>query len=243
MAKCLISMFAAVTIFIGVAHAQSQSEEDMVRQNLGKILPDKMGIESVTQTAMEGVYEIQAGAQTMYVYSVGDFVMVGEVYDTGKQVSWSQLRKDEEREVALKELDALSEDTMIIMGDPEGERYITVFTDTDCGWCQKFHKDIPELAKGGLKVRYMMWPRAGLKSESYREAVSVWCADDQGAAMTMAKNRQQVETKDCDNPVEDQYRLGFRLGVQGTPFVMMDNGKVMGGYVPPQELLSEAGLN
>jgi len=189
------------------------------------------------------VYEVQAGPQTMYVYSVGDFILVGEVYDTEERVSWSQLREDKEREVALKELDAMSEDNMIIMGDSEGERYVTVFTDTDCGWCQKFHKDIPELTKGGLKVRYMMWPRAGLNSESYREAVSVWCAEDQGEAMTIAKNRQSVEPKVCDNPVEEHYRLGFRLGVQGTPFIMMDDGKVMGGYVPPQELLSEAGLN
>jgi len=243
MAKRLVLFFAAFAVLFNTAYAQTDSEKDVVRKNLTRILPAHVAVESVELTSMEGVYEVQAGPQTMYVYSVGDFILVGEVYDTEERVSWSQLREDKEREVALKELDAMSEDNMIIMGDTEGERYVTVFTDTDCGWCQKFHKDVPELAKGGLKVRYMMWPRAGLNSESYREAVSVWCAKDQGEAMTIAKNRQRVEPKDCDNPVEEHYNLGFRLGVQGTPFILMDDGKVMGGYVPPEELLSEAGLN
>jgi thiol:disulfide interchange protein DsbC len=221
----------------------AQSEIEAVRNNLEKIIPARMQISSIEQTPMEGVYEVRAGNENLFVYSQGDFIMIGEVFDTDRRVSWAQERREKEKVVAMKDLAAMPESNMIIMGDPEGERYITVFTDTDCGWCQKFHQDIPALQAGGLKVRYMMWPRAGLESESYREAVSVWCAEDQGQAMTIAKNRQQVEPKQCDNPVEEHYELGFRLGVQGTPFIMLDNGKVLGGYVPPDKLLSEAGLN
>lgn len=226
----------------GVVHAQQQGEMDSVRAKLQEIIPERMQINSIEQTAMEGVYHVQAGNEHLYVYSQDEFLMIGEVFDTDRRVSWTRERKDREREVALKELDAMPEDRMIIMGDPEGERYVTVFTDTDCGWCQKFHQDVPALREAGLKVRYMMWPRAGLESDSYREAVSVWCADDQGDAMTRAKARQQIEARTCANPVEEHYRLGFRLGVQGTPFIMLDDGQVLGGYVPPERLLPAAGL-
>jgi len=245
MTRCWFSVatvFAAcLTLLSGGALAQS--EIDAVRNNLKKIIPAQMEIKSIEQTPMEGVYEVRAGNENLFVYSQGEFVMIGEVYDTDRRVSWAQERQDKEKAVAMKDLAAMPESNMIIMGDPEGERYVTVFTDTDCGWCQKFHQDIPVLQAGGLKVRYLMWPRAGLSSESAREAVSVWCAEDQGKAMTIAKNRQTVEPKQCENPVEQHYELGFRLGVQGTPFVMLDNGKVLGGYVPPDKLLAEAGLN
>ena len=237
----LVTLFSVCLTLASQANAQS--EIDTVRQNLEKIIPARMEITSIEQTPMEGVYEVRAGNENLFVYSQGEFVMIGEVFDTDRRVSWAQERREKERAVAVKDLDAMPESNMIIMGDSEGERYITVFTDTDCGWCQKFHQDIPVLEAGGLKVRYMMWPRAGLESESYREAVSVWCADDQGQAMTIAKNRQRVEPRQCENPVEEHYELGFRLGVQGTPFIMLDNGKVLGGYVPPEKLLSEAGLN
>lgn len=224
------------------AFAQDQSEMDTVRAKLSDIIPERMTINSVEQTAMEGVYHVQAGNEHLYVYSKDEFLMIGEVFDTDRRVSWTRERKDREREVAIGELNAMPEDRMIVMGDTEGERYVTVFTDTDCGWCQKFHRDIPALQEAGLKVRYMMWPRAGLSSASYEEAVSVWCADDQGEAMTRAKARQEIETKVCENPVEDHYRLGFKLGVQGTPFIMLDDGQVLGGYVPPEKLLPAAGL-
>ena len=243
-AKKFLTLFAVGTaIQITGNLAWAQSEMDTVRSNLEKILPARMSITDVTQTAMENVYEVTAGSETLYVYSRDKFVMIGEVFDADRRVSWAQERREKSREKALVELAELPESNMIIMGDAEGERYVTVFTDTDCGWCQKFHQDVPALGKGGLKVRYMMWPRAGLNSESYREAVSVWCAEDQGEAMTIAKNRQKVEQKECPNPVADHYALGHRLGVQGTPFVMLDTGEVLGGYVPPKQLLSEAGLN
>ncbi len=236
-------LVAATAIQMISSTAWAQSEMDSVRSNLEKIIPVSMKITDISQTAMESVYEVTAGSETLYVYSKDKFVMIGEVFDADRRVSWAQERREKSREKALAELAELPESNMIIMGDKKGERFITVFTDTDCGWCQKFHQDIPALGKGGLKVRYMMWPRAGLNSESYREAVSVWCADDQGEAMTVAKNRQQVEQKDCPNPVADHYALGHRLGVQGTPFVMLDTGEVLGGYVPPKQLLGEAGLN
>ena len=55
---------------------------------------------------------------------------------------------------------------MILMGEATG-RYVTVFTDIDCTYCRQFHKTVPELQKRGLQVRYLMFPRAGLQSESY----------------------------------------------------------------------------
>lgn len=233
-------LFAMMSMLAGVALAQSEIET--VRANIAKMLPPNMAVSEVSQTPMESVYEVSVGKETLYVYAKKEFVMVGEVYDTEQGVSWSQQRKDKQAIAALAELEALPESEMIIMGDPDGQRFITVFTDTDCGWCQKFHQDIAVLAEGGLKVRYILWPGAGLNSASYDEAVSVWCADDRGKAITTAKNREQVAPKVCDNPIKEHYALGFRLGVQGTPFVMLDTGEVLGGYLPPERLLSVAGL-
>ncbi len=241
MLKCCKLLLATLLMVCGSVWAQSEMES--VRNNLEKILPERMEIKTIDQTVMEGVYEVAAGNESLFVYSQGEFVMIGEVFDTVRRVSLTQERKDQEKAVAFQELAEIPESEMIIMGDPEGTRYVTVFTDTDCGWCQKFHKDVPALQAGGLKVRYMMWPRAGLNSVSYDEAVSVWCAEDQGAAMTTAKSRQEVAPKVCENPIEDHYALGFRLGVQGTPFIMLDDGTVLGGYVAPDKLLGAAGLN
>jgi len=40
----------------------------------------------------------------------------------------------------------------------------------------------------------------------------------------------------CDNPVENQYLLGQRLGLQGTPMMITESGRVIHGYLPPEML-------
>ena len=140
-----------------------------------------------------------------------------------------------------KALASLSTDEMILMGEDTG-RYVTVFTDTDCVYCQRFNQHIAELQERGMQVRYLMFPRAGVGSPSYHEAVSVWCSDDQARAMTIAKSGGVVDEKICENPVEQQYRLGQQLGVRGTPTMILDTGKVIPGFLTPDQLLAEAGM-
>ena len=67
--------------------------------------------------------------------------------------------------------------------------------------------------------------------------MSVWCAADKLAAMTDAKNGKDVPAKTCANPIADDYALGQKVGVNGTPAIFTDDGTQVGGYVPAANLL------
>ena len=231
-----LAYFGVAVVSSGIANADSEMES--VRQNLSKILPSNMPIDSVEPSAMENVYIAEVGTQTMYVYSKDEFVMVGDVYDTERRVN---LGEERQYEAIAGALASIPESDMILMGEAQ-QRYVTVFTDTDCGYCQKFNKNIAELDKRGVQVRYLMFPRAGIGSASYHEAVSVWCAEDQARAMTIAKSGGTVDPKQCENPVAQQFELGQKIGIRGTPTIVLDNGKVIPGYLTPDQLLAEAGI-
>jgi thiol:disulfide interchange protein DsbC len=83
----------------------------------------------------------------------------------------------------------------------------------------------------------MLFPRAGVTSQSYEKAVSVWCSDDPQGELTKAKNGATPELRECENPVREQMALARRLGLQGTPYTITDTGRAIGGYVPAPELL------
>ena len=51
-----------------------------------------------------------------------------------------------------------------------------------------------------------------------------------------------LNQKSCDNPVAQQYQLGQRIGVRGTPTMVLDNGIVIPGFVGPDELLAAANM-
>ena len=48
--------------------------------------------------------------------------------------------------------------------------------------------------------------------------------------------------KTCTNPVDEHVRLGREVGVEGTPTLVLDDGRVVPGYAPAAELLAMLGL-
>ena len=68
--------------------------------------------------------------------------------------------------------------------------------------------------------------------------VSIWCAEDSVQAMNNAKRGGKVVPESCTNTVAQQYELGRRLGVTGTPAIVFENGQMQPGYVPAAQLLN-----
>jgi len=133
-------------------------------------------------------------------------------------------------------LDSVDESKQITFA-PEYPKYdLMVFTDIDCGYCRKLHAQKAEYNQQGIAIHYMAFPRAGIGSNSYDKFVSVWCASEQREALTEAKAGTDPEPKQCDNPIAEQYELGRELGVSGTPSLVMADGQMIPGYVPPEQL-------
>ena len=47
----------------------------------------------------------------------------------------------------------------------------------------------------------------------------------------------------ADNPVADQYMLGQKVGVRGTPALVMENGTLLPGYMSAADLTARMGIN
>jgi thiol:disulfide interchange protein DsbC len=73
--------------------------------------------------------------------------------------------------------------------------------------------------------------------------VTAWCAKDKQATLTKFKSGQAMPLAKCDNnPVKQQYQLGQELGVEGTPALVLSDGRLLPGYVPAQDLAKMLGL-
>lgn len=175
------------------------------------------------------------GGLIAYVSADGKYLLSGNVYDLDTQVNLTASRRNSARAKALA---AASESNMIVFGPANAKMTVTVFTDIDCGYCRKFHSQIAEVNKSGVRVRYMFFPRTGPGTESWTKAEQVWCAADRREALTRAKKGDAVKGKTCgDAAVKSQYELGSDLGVEGTPAIFTQTGDYIGGYVTPAELV------
>jgi thiol:disulfide interchange protein DsbC len=222
---------------IADASATSQSE---ILTALYELTGQNIEAGNIVESPMQGVYQVDMGNRIVYVSKAGGHLLLGDVFDTQRRVSLSEEIKQAK---ALAIVEDIQESEMIVFEPEETKRTITVYTDVDCPYCRKLHQEVPTLVENGVKVRYLWFPRSGINTPSYDKAVSIWCAEDQMAAMNDAKlNNKIVDITCAPNPVASQYDSGRRVGVRGTPTIVVDDGTIIGGYLPAKSLLADLGL-
>ena len=226
--------FSLTTLLAGAAYAGEVPTSVMT--NVAKLAPDATA-DDVSATPIPGLYEVSVGGQVVYLSEDGRYLLRGDLMDIEER---RNLTEDRRKSARLGELSKLDQDGMIVFKAADTRRHrVTVFTDIDCGYCAKLHRQMADYNDLGIEIRYLAFPRAGLKSKSYDKTVSVWCSDDRQEAIGAAKARRPVEARQCVNPVESHYATGRRIGVNGTPTIVTDDGTVIPGYLPPKELLSQ----
>lgn len=208
-----------------------------VKEALAKAVPG-VPLDTLRPSVVPGFYEVEVNAQLFYVSNDGKYLFLGDVMELATRKNLTETWREQS---ATKLINAVGESNMIVIGPKQAKRTITVFTDVDCPYCSKLHLEVPELNKQGVKVRYLLFPRSGANSDTYKRSVAVWCAADRVKAVGVAKAGGKIEMKTCSNPVDSHYKLGERLGVNGTPTIFIDDGKKIGGYVPAARLLAILG--
>lgn len=209
------------------------ADNDELRKKIEKSLPD-VKVTSIKAVDDTGFYEAVINGQILYFSKDGRYVIQGDMVSLDSRINLTEQRRVSLRKDALAKLD---EKDMIIFGPQRAKYTITVFTDIDCGYCRKMHAEMEKYNDLGIRVRYLSFPRGGIGSKSYDDAVNVWCAADRQKAMTKAKQGQEIPTKTCANPVKAEFELGQQLGVQGTPSIFLESGQNLPGYLPPEKLI------
>ena len=234
----LRTTLGALCVLLLSHSAQAEDDTEKLKQRLQKRLAE-ISITELKPTPIPGLYEMVFGARVAYVSADGQYMLMGELIDLDSRRNLTTMRR---AGLILKSIDALGEANMIVLGPAKPKRTLTVFTDVDCPYCARLHNEVPKLIEAGVKVRYLLYPRAGKDTETYRRSIAVWCAKDRVKAIGVAKSGGKVEMKTCANPVDEHVRLGHEVGVEGTPTIVMDDGRVLPGYAPAAELLAALGL-
>lgn len=202
-----------------------------------RTLSPRSVVEQVTAAPIPGFREVVVAGQIAYASDDGRYLFIpgqgGALFDVTRRSNLTEASLAAQRKRLLQTIPASER---IVFAPPNPKHRVTVFTDASCGYCQKMHSEIADYHREGIAVEYLAFPRAGLASPDYQTMVSVWCAPDRRKALTDAKNGRRVPPRSCKTSVNQQYDVGQRAGLTGTPMIVAEDGTQLGGYVPAARL-------
>ena len=251
MLKIFKGVVVSALVLASAMACAEETPEEVIAKALQAAQPNLIVLSAVPVDG-QSLYEVElTSGEILYSTADGKFFVYGSLFQaTDKGLENLTAKRTDTKRLSL--LGALkNEDLVVYPGKGEEKAVISVFTDVDCGYCRKLHREIPRLNELGVTVRYLAYPRAGIYSDqkqteftgSYKKLKSVWCDADRESAMNKAKATGFIkENLKCEAPIEAHLELGAQFGVRGTPAIILESGELLPGYMPADELAKKLGI-
>lgn len=226
----LAMLLAGVMISSGCsAAADSGAPPADLKAKLGKSIGRE--ITAVNKTPIKGLFEVVIDKrEIIYSDAKGEYIVQGDLVDLAKRKS---ITREREAELSVTDFSKLplADAVKEVRGD--GSRKLVVFSDPDCPFCKKLEQQ--SLANiDNVTVYTYLFPLSSIHPDAERKSRLIWCAEDRaGAWKNWVFNEKLPDNKgECENPVARNLKLGESLGVNGTPALVFENGRIIAGAVP-----------
>ena len=226
-------------ILICLCFCSSLFSQDLIllKEKINKILPEGVNVKEITYSQERDIFIVDIGdIQPIYVLPNTEYIILGDIFSLKGDKPESETEKDKGK-LRLKILADLNQESFIKFKSNNEKTVLTVFTDVECTYCRKFHSEIDEYLANGVSINYLAFPRTGIDSSSYEKMVAAWCSNKKKESITNLKNDIDIEMNSCENPVENHFEIGRRIGVTGTPAIITQTGLLLPGYIPANELI------
>ena len=122
-------------------------------------------------------------------------------------------------------------DNAIVIGDPKARTRIIVFSDPDCHFCGMLHAESKKVVANNPDVAFFvkLYSRAN-SAGTARKALSVVCAGSEKLLEDAYAGKPLPDPGCKTTVVDDTFRLAEKLGIRGTPTMVLPDGRVSRGY-------------
>ena len=218
---------------------------DEAAQTIAHAMPGT-SITSTTPTVIDGLYEVIAGENVLYVDTTGRYLVIGSIYDLDEDKDLSAARREEVRRESATlgpkqhrvHLDDVPVDAAITIG--AGDRSLTVITDPGCSWCRRLWlESLSHL--DGVRVHHLLLSDAP-------EALGILCSSDPATALGRAyavaatTAKTPLPSDRCESVAQAKLtrvaRFAERIGAVGTPVLIRDDGAMHAGFLGRDALIA-----
>ncbi|TGZ98704.1 bifunctional protein-disulfide isomerase/oxidoreductase DsbC [Rodentibacter pneumotropicus] len=218
-----------LTALLCATAANAMADDSAIKSQLQALGAKNIDIKS---SPVSGVKTAVTDEGIIYVTEDGKYAFQGKLYELTNKGPVDVAGK-----LLMDKLNSYKNE--MIVYPAKNEKYVvTVFMDITCHYCHLLHQQLKEYNDLGITVRYLAFPRGGMKSETAKQMEAIWTAKDPVFALSEAENGRPPKEVKTPNLVKKHYELGIQFGVTGTPSVITSSGEIIGGYLKPADLLA-----
>ncbi len=130
----------------------------------------------------------------------------------------------------------------LLLGKPSAKTKVIVFTDPECPYCKKLHKELKEVIRRDPEIAFLikLFPLK-MHPNAYEISRSIICNNSM-ELLEISFAGKPVPPATCDTKAVDQtLALVGELGIRSTPTLVMPDGLVVPGYKKAEALLALIG--
>jgi len=197
----------------------------------------------VQLSPVKGLWEVSflnKGKPTVvYVDFSKSFILPGPVVEIkgGKNKTQEHLTKiQEKRRVDFSKIPL---NQGLVMGDVLAPHKVAVFTDPDCNFCEKLHKEMKQVLQERKDIAFyiLLYP-LGFHKDAYWKSKSILC-NRSLKMLEEAYAHKDILRLECDSKELDaNIKLAEDLGITGTPTLVLPDGRVHSGTLPAKQLIN-----
>ncbi len=198
---------------------------------LKDIVPN-VKILSIKLTPMKSMWEIdiESGSKkgALYLDITKKYLISGQLIDIKGKRNLTQEAAEELNRIDVSKVPL---GDAIVMGDKKAKKRVIVFTDPDCPFCAKLHPELKKVIAERKDVVFFikMFPLP-IHKEAAEKAKAIVC-EKSLALLDAAFEKKPVAKPKCKtSAVDENIALGKKLGITGTPTLVMPDGRVISGF-------------
>jgi len=205
---------------------------------LGKVVDNVVG---VVQGPFPGVWEVDVARDgriyPLYLDYSLKYLFSGQFIRLSDMANLTGLRSTDLNRVDVSTIPLKN---AIVVGNRSAKKKIVVLTDPTCPYCVKLHAEIKKAAgKDADTAFYVMpYPRNPKDKATYQKCLAVVCGKSE-KLLDDAYAGMEVPAPTCKSTaVDETMKLADRLKIQGTPTMILPDGRMISGYMEAEALLA-----
>lgn len=225
--KAIYSFLLAMSVTSVMANASDDAMLDKLRNQY-----PNTNFSEVNPAEVNGLYEVVMGKNIAYTDADARYFVFGHMFDMVAQADLTAARKQQLNRVEWPKAYFMNA-IKVVKG--KGERKLVVFSDPDCPFCRQLEYELEKI--DNVTIYTFLYPIDSLHPKAREKAISIWCNTNPAAAWhDWMISGKEPKLRACLNPINDNVTLAAKFGINGTPTLISEDGRVMAGTAPAAQI-------